>query len=144
MLLVDPDIAAAAAIVEALPATVDVAVRSDFLTARTRLRLNPPKLLVTALRLREYNGLHLVHLAAGAGLPTRSIVYTDVADLSMAREIHRAGAFHEVRSQLAVTLPAYTSAVLPSHDRRDVIGRDRRQVARGGRRAADQPRSSSC
>jgi hypothetical protein len=47
---------------------VDLDVRADFPAARARLHAQPPQLLVTALRLREYNGLHLVYLAARAGL----------------------------------------------------------------------------
>jgi len=69
LLLVDPDVTAAAALVGSLPASVDLDVRADFPPARARLHAQPPRLLVTALRLREYNGLHLVYLAARAGCP---------------------------------------------------------------------------
>ena len=118
----------------------EVALCSDFSTARARLRAAPPGWLITALRLREYNGLNLVYLAAGAGLPTRSIVYTEANDAGLAREIRAAGAFYEVRPRLRVALPAYLSAVLPKQDRRDVGIYDRRRNGRGGgRRAVDQP-----
>jgi hypothetical protein len=118
----------------------EVALCSDFSTARARLRAAPPEWLITALRLREYNGLNLVYLAAGAGLPTRSIVYTEANDSGLAREIRAAGAFYEVRPRLRVALPAYLSAVLPAQDRRDVGFYDRRRNGRGGgRRAVDQP-----
>jgi DNA-binding NarL/FixJ family response regulator len=118
-----------------------VALCSDFSTARARLRAAPPELLITALRLREYNGLNLVYLAAGAGLPTRSIVYTDADDAGMAREIRAAGAFYEVRPRLPKVLPRYIAALtLPPQDRRDVGVYDRRRSGRsGGRRAVDQP-----
>jgi len=70
LLLVDPDVTAAAAIVEALPASVDLDVRADFPAARARLHAQPPRLLVTALRLREYTGLHSSILAAPPVCPT--------------------------------------------------------------------------
>ena len=113
LLLVDPDVTAAAAIVAGLPASVDLDVRADFPAARARLHAQPPRLLVTSLRLREYNGLHLVYLAARAGLPTRSVVYTDVPDRATALESRTAGAFYEVRPQLALSLPSYLEATLP-------------------------------
>ena len=146
MLIVDPNLPAATAlarIVEpeaALRNGPEVALCSDFSTARARMRAAPPELLITALRLREYNGLNLVYLAAGAGLPTRSIVYTDAIDAGMAREIRAAGAFYEVRPRLPVALPGYMAAKLPPQDRRDVGAYDRRRSSRsGGRRAVDQP-----
>jgi DNA-binding NtrC family response regulator len=138
MLLVDPDVTAAAAVVASLPSSVDLDVRADFPAARARLHAQPPRLLVTALRLREYNGLHLVYLAARAGLPTRSVVYTHVPDPAAALETRTAGAFYEVRSQLALSLPSYITAALPAADRRGGISFDRRQLPRGGRRAYDQ------
>src|ERR1700731_3798576 len=104
------------------------------------MRATPPGLNSKALRQTKYNGLNLVYLAAGAGLPTRSIVYTEADDTGMAREIRAAGAFYEVRPRLPAALPAYLSAVLPPVDRRDVGVYDRRRDGRcGGRRAVDQP-----
>jgi hypothetical protein len=138
LLLVDPDVTAAAAVVECLPASVELDVRADFPSARARLHARPPRLLVTALRLREYNGLHLVYLAARAGLPTRSIVYTDLPDHAAALESRTAGAFYEVRAQVALSLPSYVNALLPPSDRRDGVRFDRRHLPRGGRRAYDQ------
>ena len=41
----------------------------DFSTARERLLNQPPDLLVTNVRLHEYNGLHLVHLATPHTMP---------------------------------------------------------------------------
>jgi hypothetical protein len=145
MLIVDPNIPSATAlarIVESDASSIsqEVALCADFSTARARLRAAPPELLITALRLREYNGLNLVYLAAGAGLRTRSIVYTDDTDSGIAREVRAAGAFYEVRARLAKALPGYISANLPAHDRRDVGAFDRRRSGRtGGRRAVDQP-----
>lgn len=146
MLIVDPNLPAATAlarIVEpdaALRKGSEIALCSDFSTARARLRAAPPELLITALRLREYNGLNLVYLAKGAGLPTKSIVYTEANDAGMAREIRAAGAFYEVRPRLPMVLRAYMEARLPPQDRREVSVYDRRRDGRaGGRRAVDQP-----
>lgn len=146
MLIVDPNLPAATALArivepESAPRNgPEVALCLDFSTARARMRAAPPELLITALRLREYNGLNLVYLAAGAGLPTRSIVYTEATDAGMAREIRAAGAFYEVRPRLPVALPGYMAAKLPPQDRRDVGSYDRRRSGRsGGRRAVDQP-----
>jgi DNA-binding NtrC family response regulator len=143
MLIVDPDIPSARAlarIVEPDFGPNGLEVCSDFSTARARLRAAHPELLITALRLREYNGLNLVYLAASAGLRTRSIVYTDDSDSGMAREVRAAGAFYEVRARLDKALPAYLAANLPSHDRRDLAPFDRRRSGRsGGRRVVDQP-----
>jgi hypothetical protein len=94
--------------------------------------------MVTALQLQEYNGLQLVYLAAEAGLPTRSVVHTEAVDPAQAREVRAAGAFYEVRARLPRMLPAYVLAVLPAEDRRDPMTFERRHLARGGRRAADQ------
>jgi DNA-binding NtrC family response regulator len=138
VLLVDPDVTAVAAVAESLPPAIDLDVRADFPAARARLHARPPSLLVTALRLREYNGLHLVYLAARAGLPTRSIVYTDTPDQAAAHDCRAAGAFYEVRPQLRMSLPSYINAALPTADRRDGIRFDRRQLSRGGRRAYDR------
>ena len=140
LLLVEPDAIVAARFVATLPPGVDVEVMAEFRAARARLLERPPQLLVTAWRLCNYNGLHLAYLAAGAHLPTRSIVYTDVENPAVARESRIAGAFYEVRPRLAMSLPSYATGTLPPADRRDGIRADRRQTMRGGRRAYDDPR----
>jgi DNA-binding NtrC family response regulator len=146
MLIVDPNLPAATALARIVEPDAghhtcsEVALCADFSTARARLRAAPPELLITALRLREYNGLNLVYLAAGAGLPTRSIVYTESTDAGMAKEVRAAGAFYEVRPRLPRVLLKYVQAKLPPQDRREVSAYDRRRGGRaGGRRAVDQP-----
>ena len=108
-----------------------------FETARARLFRAPVDLLVTNVRLGAYNGLHLVYLSSSARGAPRCIVYSDVRDSGLAREVQRAGAFYEVGSQLPVTLSAYVIAALPDRDRRDPIIPDRRTGSRGGRRCWD-------
>lgn len=145
MLIVDTNIPSATALARIVApdlrtSSQEVALCVDFSTARARLRSAPPELLITALRLREYNGLNLVYFAASAGLRTRSIVFTDDSDSATAREVRAAGAFYEVRARLAKALPGYMSANLPGYDRRDIDAFDRRRGGRtGGRRAVDQP-----
>ena len=92
---------------------------------------------MTALALHEYNGLHLVYLAGGAELPTRSIVYHDQLDIGLAAEVQAAGAFFELRYRLPAALAVYAGATLPAMDRRIVTRPDRRQSPRGGRRVTD-------
>jgi hypothetical protein len=148
MLIVDPNLPAAAALARIVEPDAarregsEIALCSDFCTARARLRAAPPELLITALRLHEYNGLNLVYLAKGAGLPTKSIVYAEANDAGMAREIRAAGAFYEASPRLPVVLPGYVGAKLPPQDRRNAAVYDRRRSGRsGGRRALDRPLS---
>jgi len=138
VLLVDPDPTTTATLARLLWADAAVTVCADFHAARQHLVASPPDLLVTHLRLREYNGLHLVYLAAAMALPTRSVVYIDTDDPPTGRAIQAAGAFYETRARLTLALPAYVSRKLPLSDRREIEYHDRRQEFRGGRRATDR------
>lgn len=133
-LLVDPDISAAGAVRSALRAVADVDVCTDFRNARARLLDQPPDLLVTNLRLEAYNGLHLVHLAAGTR--TRCIVFSTPDDLGFAREVRAAGAFFELAGRLPRVLESYVNATLPPRDRRDITSLD--TPFRDGRRCTDR------
>jgi hypothetical protein len=110
---------------------------ADAPTARAHLLQSPYDWLVTNIRLREYNGLHLVYLAQSAS-PTRAIVYADAVDLALAREAQGIEAFYEPRHSIVDSLAAYLQASLPPHDRRDAARHDRRVVFRGGRRCTDR------
>jgi DNA-binding NtrC family response regulator len=138
VLLMDPDPTITATLARLLGAEAAVTVCADFHAARQHLVVSPPDLLVTQFRLREYNGLHLVYLAAALDLPTRSVVYTDTDDLGTGRAIQVAGAFYETRARLTLALPAYLSGRLPRSDRREVEYHDRRREFRGGRRTTDR------
>ena len=72
ILIVDPDPQALLAAQVAVKSVASVEACSDFRLARARLTSRPPDLLVTNLRLERFNGLHLVHVAAGTA--TRCIV----------------------------------------------------------------------
>ncbi len=137
MLLVDVDRGMLETLERVLAFRARVERSEDFLGARARLVAHAPDLLVTRLRLGEYNGLHLAHLAAALELPTRVVVYDEADDLSLARETQIAGAFYVPRHHVAAALSAYIGAKLPPEDRRDVARPDRRQLSRGGRRATD-------
>jgi hypothetical protein len=117
-----------------LAAVASVAGCADFPTARARLLAEPPELLVTNVRLREYNGIHLVMLAPPS---TRSIVYMDPEDPVLLREAQAVRAFVESPERLLLSLPSYVRADLHIRDRRELLRFDRRGTARGGRRAAD-------
>jgi hypothetical protein len=147
VLIIDGELAAARDIANNLirdlpragagPTRVDVLAEADFSRARARMKAMRPALMVTAVQLKQYNGMHLVYMASAAALPTRCVVHTDAVDPIQAREVRENGAFYEIRSRLRVVLPAYVMAVLPPEDRRDPIKFDRRRLARGGRRSAD-------
>jgi hypothetical protein len=72
-LIVDPDAAFADDLAGRLHPYAEVATCTGFAKARIQLRGFEPQFLVTALALRESNGLHLVYLAGAVGLQTRSI-----------------------------------------------------------------------
>jgi hypothetical protein len=108
---------------------------ATFSAARERLAQQPYDRLVTNLRLRNYNGLHLVYLAPRE---TRSIVYTDRWELFLSDEARGAGAFYEWLERLPNVLSGYMLRGLPMFDRRDHACLDRRGVYRGGRRASDR------
>jgi hypothetical protein len=110
----------------------------SFEAARPRLGESTFDYMFTNLRLGEFNGLHLVHLAAALGAPPRCIVYTDNMDLVLGREVQRSGAFYETAACLPVTFKAYLQGRLPAADRRDPTCVDRRGELRGGRRCWDQ------
>jgi len=138
VLLVDPNAGVLVTTIRRALATVaEVELCAGFRGARARLLTKQPDLLVTNLRLGEYNGLHLVVLVAPKG--TRCVVYAAQDDLVLAREVQRLGAFYERLSRLPFALPSYLTKTLPERDRRDVIVLDRRRLSfRGGRRSTDR------
>ena len=122
---------------EAARRFADVEADVDFLCARAHLFSQPFDWLVTNIRLNAYNGLHLVHLASSAKLPVRTIVYAHHADVMLAREAQRAGAFYEPAEYMPLALPVYFRSALPERDRRTPESKDRRALFRGGRRSTD-------
>jgi DNA-binding NtrC family response regulator len=136
VLLVEPESEVRAVLQEATRSIAHVAAHNNFSTARASLLECRFDFVITNLRLGDYNGLHLVHIAAAHRLGVRTIVYSDRHEFGLAREAQRAGAFYERGECLPVTVRAYLSSRLPPDDRRDP-SHDRRQSTRGGRRAWD-------
>src|SRR5262245_23802938 len=85
----------------------DVRGAVDFASARAQLLAEPPDLLVTSLRLREYNGLHLLYLAAHYAPSVRTVVYSEHPDLWLLNDLQAMGAFFETSANVAVAIPAY-------------------------------------
>src|SRR5687767_6394275 len=104
VLLVEPDDQMAARLTASLEGVDEVRRCAGFNEAREQLRLTPPDLLVSNLRLREYNGLQLVYLEVGASTSTRAIIYTTSLDPALARDVQRAGAFYDTADCLEVSL----------------------------------------
>jgi len=137
VLLVEPDANTASTLGHAIRPLADVEVCGEFTPARARLLGQQYELLVTNLRLKAYNGLHLVYLARAEDSQTRSIVYTDSRSVALAREVQESGAFYESRDRLTHAFAGYMSGKLPPADRRSPAVLDRRRVFRGGRRCSD-------
>jgi DNA-binding NtrC family response regulator len=137
LLLVEPD----ASVGQSLRATVEriakTIICNDFLSARSQLLSAAPEILVTNLRLGEYNGLHLVLLATSDQAGTKSIVHSNRPDPYLIREAQALGAFFERTERLRYSLAGYVRFALPPHDRRESPRYDRRTIFRGGRRSAD-------
>ncbi|HZT78456.1 MAG TPA: hypothetical protein VFA27_17525 [Vicinamibacterales bacterium] len=137
VLLVEPDSRVRRALAATLAASATVEAHADFEPARERLDVSAPDLLVTNLRLRAFNGLHLAYVAQHARLRTRAVVYSDQPEAWMTSEVRRAGAFFELAQRVPIVLRAYLGVQLPPADRRDPARFDRRGIPRGGRRMWD-------
>jgi len=137
VLFVEPDVAGASSLRREFGHEVALDTCSEFSNARRKLLANTYQFVVTNLRVREYNGLHLIYLIQAAGMATRAIVYTDSRDRALAQDVQRAGAFYELRERLPYVLRGYFNAALPAADRRDAAITDRRGLFRGGRRSSD-------
>jgi len=142
LLVVEPDTRRLFALSAAVTHHAHVDVAKNFLEARTCLDTGPYDLLITNLRLGEYNGIQLAYMVRLAGSQTHVLVHAEARDLASAREVQRAGALYERTDRLVVTLPAYVGVALPPQDRRDPLQFDRRRSARGGRRAWDRSGSA--
>jgi PleD family two-component response regulator len=98
ILVVEPNVRRRLTLQRALSAVADVTACGDFQTARQHILAMAPDLLITNMRLRAYNGLHLMALA-GAG--TRAIVCVDPPDPALVRTARAAGALVETPQRLA-------------------------------------------
>jgi len=137
LLLAEPDPALSREILAACGDLIEMTACRDFPSARAQLVRDPPRILITNLRLADYNGLHLVFLGRAARPSMRCIVHTDRPDVYLLQEAQAHGAFVERSDRLPRTIAAYVRGALPFRDRRTVEHYDRRTVSRGGRRSAD-------
>jgi DNA-binding NarL/FixJ family response regulator len=137
VLLVEPDGTLRARLRECARPFAQVDGDAEFPRARTRLLSLAYDWVITNVRLDEYNGLHLMHLAAVAKLRARVLVYADRRDVALAREAQRAGAIFETRAGVQRAIRACLNGLLPARDRRNAEGVDRRTNIRGGRRSTD-------
>ena len=137
VMLVDPDPVVLRRLEEALQGVATTVSFDEFSAARKRIVDLPVQLLVTNLRLQEFNGLHLVYVARTLSDRVPCVVYDREYELGLARMARQTGAFYERFERLPATLVSYVLMELPAADRRDPARTDRRQQQRGGRRAAD-------
>jgi hypothetical protein len=119
-------------------AEMRVTVADNFVEARSHLADPDLAVLVTSLKLGDYNGVHLVHLARQQASSATCIVHGH-DDHALGLDAQRAGAFYEWRDSVVFAFPKYLAALgaLPSADRRDPTVGDRRVSFRGGRRITD-------
>jgi DNA-binding response OmpR family regulator len=128
-LVVEPDPSIRLRTVTALTAAGFHVISTDaFEAARHHIVTEPPLLLVTALKLGEYNGLHLVLRAKTASLRTASVVTADRGAEGFRGEVEAVGATYVVApvgvSELVAAVfrtlfrPDYAVPVSPPFERR--------------------------
>ena len=91
------------------PVAVDVCL--DFRSARAKLASGVYDLILTELRLGEFNGLHLAYIAKHEQPAARTVVFTAPFDSAFASEAVAAGAFYEHTQRIVASARAYLSAV---------------------------------
>jgi two-component system response regulator RegA len=135
-LVVEPSVAETLSLVSSLSDMgFQVTVSDNFRDARARL-MSAPALLITELRLGEYNGLHLVFRAKSIRPDIAAIIRTQIADPLLQLEAERMGATfvlkttspEEFRAAVARTLlrkPDSFDPIRPPFERRK---RDRREA----------------
>lgn len=116
ILIVEPNPARQRQLVDAIGSTAVVDAVEDFNTARTRIVTHRPDFLAANLRLGEYNGLHLVYLAAALNLSVRSFVYTEQQDAGFATDVETAGATYDTFQSLRSTIAGHLMADAGSLD----------------------------
>jgi len=92
-LVVDPDTSRRLRTVTALAsAGFHVTATNAFDTARKQIVSSPPAVLLAALKLGEYNGLHLVLRAKAMSPRTATLVIAESSGLMFQRDVDQAGA----------------------------------------------------
>ena len=83
----------------------------DFRSARAKLASGTYDLILTELRLGEFNGLHLAYIAKHQQPGARTVVFTAPFDAAFASEAVAAGAFYEHTQRIVASACAYLNAV---------------------------------
>jgi two-component system response regulator RegA len=98
LMLVEPGASDLVALVANLAGTCfEVTVANSFAVAKAGLAAHPPAILVTELRLGEYNGLHLVLRSKTVRPDTAAIVLADSPDPVLQEEARKLGALFIVK-----------------------------------------------
>lgn len=106
-LVVEPDAERQMQVVDALArAGFEVTATDRFDTARRLIAASPPAVIVTALKLGEYNGLHLVLRARVAAPHTAALVTSPDPTLDFSREVSQLGAIFLVHPVTSLDLVA--------------------------------------
>ena len=93
VLLVDDNVSFLSGLAELLAShDIDVTARSSFAEAREYLLHHSPDVVATDVRLREYNGLHLVLLARAQRPDVMAFVYSAHSDAALLAEAAACGA----------------------------------------------------
>lgn len=90
------------------PIPVDVC--PDFRSARAKLASGSYDLIVTELRLGEFNGLHLAYIAKHDQPQARIVVFAAPFDAALATETVAAGAFYEHTHRIVAAARGYLGA----------------------------------
>jgi DNA-binding NtrC family response regulator len=128
-----------------------VTVAESFAQARPFLAAQPPALLITALRLGAYNGLHLVLRGKAIDPRMKAIVTTNVADMVLQADAETMGATFVVtpigeREMLGAVLqtvfrPDGAPPIRPPFERRARERRAALTLVASDRRVSDRRRS---
>ena len=117
-LVVNPTLSEALSTVELLTAQgFEVTVAETFAKAKDRLTARPPALLVTEIRLGEYNGLHLVLRGKAQRSSMAALVVSGVTDPVLQTEAEAMGATFLVKPFTNTELLAAVSRTLFQNDR---------------------------
>jgi DNA-binding NtrC family response regulator len=150
VLVVDPNVTSRSRTVTTLASAGFHVVATDaFESARQRIVTSPPAVLITAVKLGEYNGFHLVLRVKSIAPHTRVLVTSDEDAAIFQKEAHQAGATFmadPVTSQdmlaavLRMLFRTNDAPIVPPFERR--VSERRREDAAftPDRRAADRRR----
>ena len=114
----------------------EVTVAETFAKAKDRLNTRPPALLVTEIRLGEYNGLHLVLRGKAQRPSMAALVMSSMADPVLQTEAEAMGATFLVKPLENSELLAAVTRTLFQRDRSEGPVRPPFERRKGDRRAA--------